>query len=74
MCGRVGSAINAGCQKENAGVYKMPLNHWVKVFLFHSPPLRTFFPRKTKKSRKLKAKDVLNEKYEIEAEHSLIVG
>lgn len=26
-CGRVGSAINAGCQKENAGVYVAPLNH-----------------------------------------------
>lgn len=61
VCGRVGSAINAGCQKENAGVYTMPLNHWLKVFLLHSPPLRKFFPRKTK-NRKLKAKDVLNEK------------
>lgn len=26
-CGRVRSAINAGCQKENAGVYEMRLNH-----------------------------------------------
>lgn len=43
VCGRVGSAINAGCQKENAGVYTTPLNHWVKVFLLHSPPPRTFF-------------------------------
>lgn len=43
VCGRVGSAINAGCQRENAGVYTMPLNHWVKVFLLHSPPPRTFF-------------------------------
>lgn len=42
VCGRVGSAINAGCQRENAGVYTMPLNHWVKVFLLHSPPPRTF--------------------------------
>ncbi len=43
VCGRVGSAINAGCQKENAGVYTMPLNHRVKVVLLHSPPPRTFF-------------------------------
>lgn len=54
VCGRVGSAINAGCQKENAGVYTMPLNHWVKVFLLHSSPPRTFFflfPRRTKHQR-----------------------
>lgn len=35
-CGRVGSAINAGCQKENAGVYVVPLNHWVKAFFSSS--------------------------------------
>lgn len=69
VCGRAGSAINAGCQKENAGVYTMPLNHWVKVLLLHSPPLRTFFQGRHKKQR-AKSQHVFNEKCELEAEYS----
>ncbi|KAM7396675.1 hypothetical protein PAMP_019699 [Pampus punctatissimus] len=45
VCGRVGSAINAGCQKENAGVYTMLLSESL------SPPLSSsqdIFPRRTK--------------------------
>lgn len=67
VCGRAGSAINAGCQKENAGVYTMPLNHWLKVFLLHSPPLRKIFPRKTKKQ---KAKSQWCIEWKLEAENS----
>lgn len=39
VCGRVWSAINAGCQKEKAGVYTMLLNHWAKHFSFSPFPL-----------------------------------